>query len=59
MESLARLTLARARTTSARLHHVVIVHENGVPSGAASIYALGKHVPVDVRFGTKLPKDLR
>jgi hypothetical protein len=59
MESLARFALARARTTSARLHHVVIVHENGIFPGAASIHALGKHVPVvDVRFGTKLPKDL-
>ncbi|KAF9786413.1 hypothetical protein BJ322DRAFT_1059468, partial [Thelephora terrestris] len=59
MEKLTQFASDRVNTTSARLHHVVIVHENGMFPSAASIHALGKHVPVvDVRFGTILPVDL-
>ena len=59
MEKLAQFAFDRARTHSARLHHVVIVHTDGRFPSAGSIHALGKHVPVvDVRFGTELPTDL-
>lgn len=59
MEKLAQYASNRASTTSARLHHVVIVDEEGRFPSAASIRALGKQVRVvDVRFGTKLPVDL-
>ena len=59
MGKLARFAFDRASTTSAKLHHVVIVHEAGMFPTAASIHALGKHVPVvDVRFGSELPTDL-
>jgi len=59
MEKLARFASDRESTTSARLYHVVIVHEDGKFPSAASIHALGRNVPVvDVRFGSKLPKDL-
>ena len=59
MEKLTRFASDRENTTSARLYHVVIVDEDGRFPSAASIRALGRHVPVvDVRFGTELPKDL-
>jgi hypothetical protein len=59
MGKLTQFALDRARTTLAKLYHVVIVHENGRFPNTASIHALGKHVPaVDVRFGTELPTDL-
>ena len=59
MEKLAQFASDREGTTMARLYHVVIVHEDGIFPSAASIRALGRHVPlVDVRFGTKLPTDL-
>lgn len=59
MEKLAQFACCRASTPSARLYHVVIIHENGVFPTAASIHALERHVPVvDVRFGTELPIDL-
>ena len=59
MEKLSRFASDRASARSARLHHVVIVHENGRFPSSASIHALAKHVPVvDVRFGVELPTDL-
>jgi hypothetical protein len=59
MEKLTRFASDREGTALARLYHVVIVHEDGRFPSAASIHALGKHVPlVDVRFGMKLPTDL-
>ena len=59
MEKLTQFASDREGTTMARLYHVVIVHEDGRFPSAASIHALGRHVPlVDVRFGTKLPTDL-
>ena len=59
MEKLTQFASDRVNTTSARLHHVVIVHENGRFPSAASVHALGKHVPVvDVRFGIVLPAGL-
>jgi len=59
MEKLARFASDRESTTFARLYHVVIIHEDGRFPSATSIHALGRHVPVvDVRFGSKLPKDL-
>ena len=59
MEKLTQFALDRARTASARLHHVVIVHEDGRFPTAASVHALEKHVPiVDIRFGANLPRDL-
>ena len=59
MRRLARFAVDRASTRSARLHHVVIVHEDGGFPSAASVHALEKIVPVvDVRFGTALPKGL-
>jgi hypothetical protein len=59
MEKLAQFASNRASTTSARLHHVVIVDEEGRFPSAASIRALGTQVRVvDVRFGAKLPANL-
>lgn len=59
MEGLTQFASNREGTSLARLYQVVIVHEDGVFPSAASIRALGRHVPVvDVRFGTKLPADL-
>jgi len=59
MQNLAQFAVGRASSPSARLHQVVIVHQNGGFPSAASIHALEKHVPVvDVRFGTELPRDL-
>jgi hypothetical protein len=59
MEKLAKYASDREGTTLARLYQVVIVHKDGRFPSAASIHALGRHVPVvDVRFGTKLPTDL-
>ena len=59
MEKLVRFASDRKNTSAARLHHVVIVDEDGRFPSAALIHALGKHVPVvDVRFGTKLPIEL-
>lgn len=59
MQKLVRFALDRAGTRLARLHHVLIIDENGRFPSATSIHALEKRVPVvDVRFGTELPKDL-
>ena len=59
MEELTRFVSNRKKTPSAWLHRVVIIHSGERFPSAASICALGKHVPVvDVRFGTKLPVDL-
>ena len=59
MEKLMRFASDRKNTTSARLHHVVIVDSGGRFPSAASIDALDEHVPiVDVRRDTKLPADL-
>ena len=58
MEKLARFASDRMNTASARLHQVVIVHENARFPTAAAVHALEKEVPVvDVRFGTELPAD--
>jgi len=59
MKELTRFASDRKGTVSAWLYRVVIVHPHGKFPGAASLHALGGHVPVvDVRFGTKLPTDL-
>jgi len=59
MEDLTRFSSDRKSTTSAWLHRVVIIDQDGEFPSAASIRALGRHVPVvDVRFGTELPTDL-
>lgn len=59
MEELTRFSSNRKRTTSARLHRVVIVDSKGILPRFASIDALGKHVPiVDARIGKELPADL-
>ena len=59
MKELTRFVFDRKGTISAWLYRVVIVHPHGNFPSAASIHALGGHVPVvDVRFGTKLPIDL-
>ena len=59
VEGLIRFASDRKNTTSARLHHVVIVHwEEKFPS-IASIRNLEEHIPiVDVRVDTEIPKDL-
>jgi hypothetical protein len=59
MEALTQFASDRKNTTSAWLHHVVIVNSKENLPTTASINALGKHVPdVDVRVGNKLPTDL-
>ena len=59
MNDLTQFAADRKETTSARLHHVVIVGQGGGLPNATSILELGKRVPVvDVRFGTKLPTGL-
>lgn len=59
MKKLTQFASDREGTTTARLYHVVIIHEDGRFPSAASIHALEWHVPVvDVRFGIKLPTDL-
>ena len=59
MEELTRFASDRKNTTSARLHRVAIIDQDGDFPTAASIRGLGRHVPVvDVRFGTELPADL-
>ena len=59
MKELTRFVSDRKGTVSAWLYRVVIVHSRGTFPSAASIHALGGHVPVvDVRFGAKLPTDL-
>ena len=59
MEELMRFASSREKTTSARLHRVIIVNSKGKLPDVASIDALGKHVPVvDARIGKELPADL-
>lgn len=59
MEELTRFASDRKKTTSAWLHRVLITHRDGEFPSGASVRELGKHVPVvDVRFGTKVPRDL-
>jgi len=59
MKELTRFVSDRKGTVSAWLYRVIIVHPCGTFPSAASIHALGRHLPVvDVRFGTKLPTDL-
>ena len=59
MKELTQFATDRKDTTSAWLHHVVIVGQGGGFPTATSILELGRHVPVvDVRFGTKLPMGL-
>jgi len=59
LEALTQYASNRKNTTSAPLHHVVIVNSKGDLPRFASIGALGRHVPVvDVRIGEKLPTDL-
>jgi len=59
MEDLTRFASDRKSTTSAWLHRVVIINQDGDFPSAPSIRGLGNHVAVvDVRFGTELPTDL-
>ena len=59
MEKLAQFAFDRKYTTSARLHRVVIAHQDGRVPTVTSIHGLAEHVPiVDVRFGRTLPTDL-
>jgi len=59
MEELTRFALDRKNTTSAWLHHVLIVHREGRFPSADSVRGLRQHVTtVDVRVDDKLPKDL-
>ena len=59
MEKLTRYASDRRGTTSAWLHQVVIVNSDGILPSVSSIRKLEEHVPVvDVKVGTKLPKDL-
>jgi hypothetical protein len=59
MKALTQFASDRKNTTSAWLHHVVIVNSKENLPTTASINALEKHVPdVDVRVGGKLPTDL-
>ena len=59
MGEFTRFASGRKNTTSAWLHHVIIVHKDGMFPSAASIYGLERHVSVvDVGFGTNLPTDL-
>ena len=59
MEKLARFASKRKRTTSVRLHRIVIVGSEGNLPSVASINVLGKHVPVvHAQVGEKLPSDL-
>jgi len=59
MKKLTLFAFSREGTTLTRLYQVVIIHRDGEFPSAASIHALGRHVPVvDVRFGTKFPTDL-
>jgi len=56
MEELMRFASDRKNTSSAWLHHVVIVHWEGKFPNVASIHKLKEHVPVvDVRIATELP----
>ena len=60
MNELTRFTSERKNTTSARLHHVVIIDRYGDFPSATSIRELGRHVPVvDVRFGGHFPTFLK
>jgi len=59
MEELKRFASDRKNTTSARLHHVIIVDSGGKFPSTGSIDWLKEHIPtVDVRRGTMLPADL-
>ena len=59
MEGLTRFASDRKKTTSARLHRVVITNRGGVLPSIASIHELEKHVPVvDVRIAEEPPSDL-
>ena len=59
MEELTRFASSRKNTTSGWLHHVIIIHQDGMFPTVASIRELEKHVPiVDVQFGRTLPTDL-
>jgi hypothetical protein len=59
MGELTRFASNRKSTTSAWLHHVVIVNSRGNLPNVTSIDALGEYVPVvDVRIGKELPIDL-
>ena len=59
MGELTRFASDRKVTTSAWLHRVVIIHQDGRFPSAASIRRLERDVSVvDVRFGTNLPTDL-
>lgn len=59
VEELTQYASKRGGITSAPLYKVVIIHPDGVFPSIASIRKLEEHVSViDVRMGTKLPKDL-
>ena len=59
MEELSQFASDRKKTTSAWLHRVVIVHQEGKFPSVASIRELEKHIPiVDVQFGRILPTNL-
>ena len=59
MQQLTQFASGRKKTTSARLHRVVIAQLEGRFPSITSIRALEEHVPVvDVRIATELPTDL-
>ena len=59
MDELIRFASGRMGTTSAWLHHVLIVHRDGKFPSAGSVRTLRQHVTtVDIRMDDKLPKDL-
>ena len=59
MKELRRFASDRMKTTSARLHSVLIVHKDGKFPSAASIHRLRSRVKaVDIRVDVKLPRGL-
>jgi len=59
MKELSRFASDRKNTTSAWLHRILIVHQDGIFPSAASLHSLRGHIRiVDLRMADKLPKDL-